>query len=347
MTKIDQEFLAAMMGYIPPYLAKHQVRMYAQPHDAEPMTLESAVQELPRNILRQQLPVDYSNILINSVIEELQQSLAPVVLNYPLARSPLDALAARTLSVYVCTLMQDHHFGFKFPDVPSSFHAVNIESDWLVGEGRAFYQYCLANGLSPYFEPLCTHIDKRKSVRMMVRWKSRRFDKMLGLPSHPLFAHRYKLVLASQSRDWWEQDIEQLRDLSDTSVILRKRLGSQMLSDHEQGLDEESDRIVSGFALKAQQMIENIAVRGGRQANIFIGREGAGPIKSFGKVTSLILNECDQDQVYKLFDRPLCFDSMVIRGLCRLSRRKGFALQFAMQDTLPWAPRHLSLDVLW
>ncbi|MBP9090476.1 hypothetical protein KBI23_05560 [bacterium] len=123
----------------------------------------------------------------------------------------------------------------------------------------------------------------------------------------------------------------------------------QTMVEHEQDLDEESERASFDYIVRAKHKIAETAATGGTEACIFLGSEGVSAFNCFG---DLISNEnfdrTPQSELYKLFNHPLCQDGIIARGLCRWASGSGLTIRprFLKVVGSQWQ-RTLYLSVSW
>ena len=344
MSKVSRELVNEMKFFVPHSLAKHQFRLYSSPLKSFSNTAIEIIQQLPARIVANHLPVNYSAVSISAVIESRVADLTPSV------RSSFTPVTGeKTLYLSLCTLNQDQTLGFTFPNWKQAKFSRELSPNWLNPDGQKIYEYCLQNDLRPVFDKLYRDHSGQKACRLMIRWQREHFDKLLGLPEHPLFAHRFQEQAKSPVRLHNDIDIRELQALSTNAQLLRERVTNQVMIKHEQDLDEESDRASFDYIARAKKKIAETAATGGTEASIFIGSEGVSAFNCFGdSISNEIFDTTPQEELYQLFNHPLCHDGIIARGLCRWASGTGLTIRprFLKVVGSQWQ-RTLYLNVSW
>jgi len=162
----------------------------------------------------------------------------------------------------------------------------------------------------------------------MIRWQREHFDKLLGLPGHPLFEHGYHELTPRPVPSLNGIDIRELQALSTNAQLLHERVTDQVMAEHEQDLDEESDLASSDYIARAKAKLGETAATGDTEACIFIGSEGVAALNCFGNsISNEVFKTTPQEELYKLFNHPLCHDGMIARGLCRWASATGLTIR--------------------
>jgi hypothetical protein len=344
MSKISRELVNAMKFFVPHSLAKHQFRLYSRPLKSFPKTATEIIQQMPALMVANHLPVNYSAVSISAVIERRVADLTPSVKS---SFTPVSG--EKALYLPLCTLNQDESLGFTFPNWKQAKFSRELSPNWLNQDGQKLYDYCLQNDLRPVFDKLYRNHSGQKACRLMIRWQREHFDKLLGLPEHPLFAHRYQEQAPSSVHLHNDINIRQLQALSTNAQRLHERVSQQVMVEHEQDLDEESDRASFDYIVRAKAKLAESAATGDTEACIFIGSEGVAAFNCFGdSISNEIFDTTTQEELYKLFNHPLCHDAIIARGLCRWASGSGLTIRpyFLKVVGSQWQ-RTLYLSVSW
>lgn len=344
MSKISRELVNAMKFFVPNSLAKHQFRLYSRPLKSFSNSANEIIQQLPARLVANHLPVNYSAVPICAVIESRVADLTPSVKS-----SFTPVIGEKTLYLQLCTLNQDESLGFTFPNWKQAKFSRELSPNWLNQDGQKLYEYCLQNDLRPVFDKLYRNHSGQKACILMIRWQREHFDKLLGLPEHPLFAHRFQEQAKSPVRLQNDIDIRELQALSTNAQLLHERVTNQVMIKHEQDLDEESDRASLDYIVRAKHKIAETAATGGIEASIFIGSEGVSAFNCFGdSISNEIFDTTPQEKLYRLFNHPLCHDGIIARGLCRWASGTGLTIRphFLKVVGSQWQ-RTLYLNVSW
>lgn len=351
MTKVSRELIGNMMYFIPETLARHQIRMYAVPRIRQPQGLEQIIGELPHLMLSAHLPVCYSAILIGSHIEAAINRATPQIgdQRYPgMNERIISDLNARQLYIELCELVQDTNMGFKFPNWRAAKFSKELRAEWLSGDGKTLYDYCAANDLRPGFTQLY-RTGGALACKLMVRWQGVHFDRLLKLHEHPLFAHRWQSGLVEAGASGSSVDLSSLSERVERAKALREKITSESLADFEVDMDEESDILAARYIPAAQAAMQEAADTGKREATIFGATDGVSAFTCFGdnirpSYQPIVV---EQDEAYRLFNRPLCYGGVVARGLCRWARKNKLVLKVVIAPTYENGPRNLHLGVSW
>lgn len=344
MSKISRELVNAMKFFVPHSLAKHQFRLYSRPLKSFPNSADEIIQQLPALLVANHLPVNYSAAPISAVVE---RRVATMSTSIGSSFTPVNG--EKTLYLPLCTLNQGESLGFTFPDWKKAKFSRELSPNWLNEDGHKLYEYCLQNDLRPVFDKLFRNHSGQKACVLMIRWQREHFDKLLGLPGHPLFEHRYHEVSPPPAPLLDDIDIRELQTLSSNAQLLHERVTAQVMAEHEQDLDEESDVASSDYIARAKVKLGETAATGDTEVCIFIGSEGVAALNCFGNsISNEVVKTTAQEELYQLFNHPLCHDGMIARGLCRWASASGLTIRpYLMKVVGSQWQRTLYLYVSW
>ena len=288
--------IESMKYFIPHSLVQHQIRFITSPRlpARNIETLAEAMEALPRLLLSAQLPSG--------------------------KRQDPHLLPLRRCSVALCEIAQDKPLGFSFPSWRVGMFAVTVEPAWLKSEGKALYDFCLANGLTPEFGKLY-NTRGVLGCGLILHWPASLFDQILNLQNHPLFGH------------YWKVDGPSAPAPEDELVF-------------NEEMDTECVRAAFPFHQQAQTKIAEALAAGKRSALIFtskietdVATSDAIDTKWPGFGTSLRARlEGGWVSYYydrQLFDQPLCYDSVVARGLCIWAENQKLPFDIQMSQPSP------------
>lgn len=344
MSKISRELVAAMKFFVPHSLVKHQFRLLAGRRNPFPRSADEIIQELPAWLVGNHLPRDYYYNFSPADLAEMKVRALTEGLCPPYSARPDEKVRCLRL----CTLYEGKSLGFAFPGWRQSTFASEMNPDWLNEEAQTLYKYCLQNDLCPGFERIFTDNGK-KACFFMIRWQKDHFDELLGLPEHPLFRHCFQAQAPLPSFAEGEFSVQQLQTWQTDIEALREQINAEVEAQFELDLDEESDRACVGAVESAKVKMAEAAKDGQTEAIIFIGSEGVAGFNSFcSDISQETLNSTPQSELHKFFQRPLCHDGVIARGLCRWADQTGLhiRLQFKRSASPPW-DRVLYVYVSW
>lgn len=345
MSKISRELVAAMRFYVPHSLVKHQFRLLARRRNPFPGSADGIIQELPAWLVGSHLPVEYSNFSMDCAIDRKVRTLTEG-LGKPFSSNTDD----KSRYLNLCTLYEGKPLGFAFPGWRQSKFAREMNPEWLNEEAQRLYQYCLDNDLRPGFDKI--FIDNgKKACFLMIRWQKEHFDKLLGLPEHPLFNHCFQAQppLPSYAEGDGDFSVEQLRTWKTDTEALREQVKAEVEAQFELDLDEESDLACAGVVESARAKMAEAAKNGKDEVLIFVGSEGVAGFNCFcPQISKETLNNTPQNELHRIFRHPLCHDGVIARGLCRWANQTNLhiRLNFMSAGRSP-GQRVLYLYVSW
>ena len=343
MSKISRELVAAMKFYVPHSLVKHQFRLLARRRNPFPRSADEIMQELPAWLVGSHLPVEYSNFSMNCAIDRKVRTLTEGS-GKAFPSNPDD----KSRYLNLCTLHEGESLGFAFPGWRQSKFAREINPDCLSEEAQKLYQYCLKNDLRPGFDKIFRDNGK-KACTLMIRWQKEHFDKLLGLPEHPLFNHCFQAQAPLPSYADGEFNLEQLQAWQADTEALREQVKAEVEAQFEIDLDEESDRSCASAVESARAKVAEAAKSGSKEVLIFVGSEGVAALNCFcPQISKETLDSTPQSELHRIFRHPLCHDGVIARGLCRWANQTGLhiRLNFMSAGRSP-GQRVLYLYVSW